>query len=124
MDFSLLEEFDPSRGVIFYKAEPMAAIKAANDSPVFRDFFRFSQFPLERATPLAEPEGATRVEAMDMRFGTPAQTALRGHGGRDNRLQVMRAWFSFGAVEAALMPSRRSESCVPVPASSSILVPR
>jgi len=97
VNFSLLEEFDPSRAVIFYKAEPGAAIQAANNSPDFRGFFRFSQFPLERAMPLGYPEGATRVEAMDMRFGTPAQPGFVATAEVDNRLQVIRSWFTFGA---------------------------
>jgi inner membrane protein len=96
-NFSLLEEFDPSRGTIFYKAEPEPAIKAANATPEFRDFFRFSQFPLERVTPLANPEGATRVEAMDMRFGTPTQPGFVATSEIDNRLRVIRSWFSFGS---------------------------
>jgi inner membrane protein len=98
VDFSLLEEFDPSRGAVFYKAEPGAAVAAANNSPVFRDFFKFSQFPLERSVPLADPEGATRVEAIDMRFGTPAQPRFLAMADVDNRLQVVRAWFTFGAL--------------------------
>jgi inner membrane protein len=105
VDFSLLEEFDPSRGTTFYKAEPGAAIQAANDLPVFRDFFRFSQFPLEIAMPLADPESATRVQAMDMRFGTPAQPRFVATADVNNRLQVMRAWFTFGAVGQALSPA-------------------
>ncbi|MGA2740644.1 MAG: metal-dependent hydrolase [Bryobacteraceae bacterium] len=98
LDLNLLQEFDPSRGVIFYKAEPSASIQAANNSPVFRDFFNFSQFPIERSLPLAEPAGATRVEAMDMRFGTPAQPAFVAMADVDNRLQIVRSWFTFGAV--------------------------
>jgi inner membrane protein len=96
-DFNLLQEFDPSRGAVFYKAEPTAAIKAANNTPVFRDFYRFSQFPFERATPLADPEGATRVEAMDLRFGSPAIPAFVSTAVVNARLQVIRAWFTFGA---------------------------
>jgi inner membrane protein len=97
VEFSLLEEFDPLRGLIFYKAEPGDAIKAANNSPVFRDFFRFSRFPLERTAPLGEPEGGTRVEAIDMRFGTPADPRFVAMADVTNRMQVLRAWFSFGA---------------------------
>jgi|HubBroStandDraft_4_1064222.scaffolds.fasta_scaffold147108_1 inner membrane protein len=97
LDFILLQEFDPSRGVVFYKAEPGAAIQAANNSQVFRDFFRFSQFPLERSMPLADPDGSTRVEAVDMRFGTPVQPGFAATADVNNRLQVIRAWFSFGA---------------------------
>jgi len=102
VNFSLLDEFDPSRGAIFYKAEASAAIKAANNSPEFRDFFRFSQFPLERTMPLADLENAVRVEVMDMRFGSPAQPRFVATADVNNRLQVIRSWFSFGAVGPAL----------------------
>jgi inner membrane protein len=101
VDFSPVQEFDPSRGAIFYKAEPSAIIQAANHSAVFRDFFNFSQFPLERTMPLADAEGATRVEAMDMRFGTPAQPGFVAFADLNGRLQVTRAWFSFGDVTQA-----------------------
>ncbi len=94
-NFSLFEEFDPSRGAIFYKPEPNAAIQSANRTQDFRDFFRFSQYPLERVTPLADPEGATRVEALDMRFGTPVQPRFVVTAVVNNRLQVIRSWFSF-----------------------------
>jgi len=92
---NLLEEFDPSRGIIFYKAEPSPAIQAANQTPEFRDFFNFSQFPIERTMPVAGPEEATRVEAIDMRFGTPAQPAFVAAALINQRLQPTRAWFTF-----------------------------
>jgi inner membrane protein len=97
VDFNVLEEFDPSRAAISYKAEPSAAIHAANNSREFRDFFKFSQFPIERAMPLADPGGGTRVEATDMRFGVPGQSGFVAAADVDNRLRVVRAWFSFGA---------------------------
>jgi inner membrane protein len=97
VDFSLLEEFDPSRALVFYKAEATPAVQAANNSPEFREFFAFSQFPIERSMPLAGPEAATRVEAMDLRFGTPPQPAFVATADVNDRLQVVRAWFTFGA---------------------------
>jgi hypothetical protein len=96
-DFSLLEEFDSSQGMKVYKAEPQPAVTAANATTVFRDFFRFAQFPLERTTPLADPESATRVEAMDMRFGTPARPGFVATAVVNGRMQVVQSWFSFGA---------------------------
>jgi hypothetical protein len=101
VDFSPLQEFDPSRGAIFYKAEPSAIIQAANRSAVFRDFFNFSQFPLERTMPLADPQGAARVEAVDMRFGTPAQPGFVALADVNGRLQVIHSWFRFGDVAHA-----------------------
>ena len=96
-DFSLLEEFNPARGTLFYKANPNSTIIIANNSTEFRDFFKFSQFPLERAMALADPDGATRVEAMDMRFGTPTQPAFVVTADFDSRQRIVRSWFSFGA---------------------------
>jgi hypothetical protein len=54
--------------------------------------------PFERTTPLADPEGATRVEAMDLRFGSPAQPGFVATAVVDQRLRVVRAWFTFGAL--------------------------
>jgi len=96
LDVNLLEEFRPS-GAVFYKAEPAPAVEAANRTAVFRDFFKFSQFPLERATPLSDPEGATRVEAMDIRFGTPDRPAFVATAIVNSQARVIRSWFSFGA---------------------------
>ncbi len=97
LDFSLLEEFDPARGAVFYKAEPGPAIQAANNSPVFRDFFKFSQYPLELTMPLVGVEGGTRVQALDLRFGTPAEPGFVATADLNNRMQVVRSWFTFGA---------------------------
>jgi inner membrane protein len=97
VDFNLREEFDPSRAAIFYKAEPSGAIQAANRSTEFRDFFNFSQYPFERSMPLAGPEAATRVEAMDLRFGSPADPRFVAAADVNARLEVIRAWFTLGA---------------------------
>jgi inner membrane protein len=99
-EFSLLEDFDPGRGTVYYKAEPGPAVSAANGTEVFREFFNFSQFPLERTMPASEPESGTRVEAMDMRFGTPAEPRFVATAILGKRMEVLRAWFGFGAIRA------------------------
>ena len=95
-DVSLLEEFDPARGSTFYKAEAGPAVTAANGTEVFRDFFRFSQYPLERTAPLAAPEGGTEVQAIDMRFGSPVRPAFVAQAIVGGRMEVRQAWFSYG----------------------------
>jgi inner membrane protein len=95
-EFSLLEQFDPSRGTLLYKAELSPAISAANHTSVFRDFFNFSRFPFEQTLPAAEPEGAIEVEAQDLRFGIPAHPAFLATALVTNRQQVIRSWFQFG----------------------------
>jgi len=97
LDFNLTEEFDPSHGNIHYKIEQTPVIKTANNSLEFRDFFNFSQFPLERTTPLERPEGATRVQAFDLRFGTPSHPRFVVTADVTRRLEVTRAGFSFSA---------------------------
>ncbi len=103
-DLNLMREFNPAGGAVFYKAEPGPAIQAANASPVFRDFFNFSQFPLEHALPFADPQSGgqpeTRVEAMDMRFGSPAQPRFVAIADVNTNARVVRAWFTFSAVGA------------------------
>lgn len=78
---NLLEDFDPGSGSVFYKADLAdagiaGAIQAVREQRDFAALSRFSSFPLWRVTPADEPEGALRVELMDLRFGTPASPGL------------------------------------------------
>jgi len=74
-ELNLAEEFDPTSARILHKggssAEQAKAEQAARRSRAFQIFLDFSQFPLWRFTPLDVPEGASSVEAMDLRFGEP-----------------------------------------------------
>lgn len=74
-EVNLTEEFDPTSARILHKAgsaaEQVRAAEAARRTRPFKVFLDFSQFPLWRFTPLDAPEGALRVEAMDLRFGEP-----------------------------------------------------
>jgi hypothetical protein len=96
-DVNLLGEFDPRRGRRFYKPAPDPAIATAARTRAFTEFLRFSQYPLWRVAPVWEPEAGTRVEAMDMRFGTPAAPAFVVTAVLGGRGQVLREWFGFGA---------------------------
>jgi hypothetical protein len=61
-------EFDPSEGRIEYEPEPNPAIDIAKKTPAFEGFRAFNQLPFWKVTPV--PDG-TRVELIDLRFGTP-----------------------------------------------------
>lgn len=63
-----LAEFDPAAGRVVYKPEPSPALEAARQAYAIRKFLEFAQYPLWRVLPLAEPEGAQRVEVRDWRF--------------------------------------------------------
>jgi inner membrane protein len=77
---NLLGEFDPAAARIFYKPEPSppeaAAAAAARRTEAFRVFLDFSRYPMWRFRPV---EGGIRVEAIDMRFGTPDAPAFMAH---------------------------------------------
>jgi inner membrane protein len=97
-ELNLSREFDPGQGTLFRKPDPDPAIDAARNTTAFRDFLRFSQFPFYRVVPLDSPEGARRVEAVDLRFGTPAQPGFRTSAIVNSRLEVSDVTFQFGAI--------------------------
>jgi inner membrane protein len=71
-DLYLNQDFDPADGRIFFQAEGRPEIQAALSAPEFQSFVKFNQFPYWRVLPMAEPEGAQKVELYDMRFGDPS----------------------------------------------------
>lgn len=98
-EVDLLREFDPTAGRTFYKPAPGPALEAARATEPFRIFADFNQWPLWRMTPMPSPEGATRVQLYDLRFGDPVAPgftadALVLPGGR-----VEDAEFRFGGVK-------------------------
>jgi inner membrane protein len=97
-DLNLLGEFDPSAGQVLGKPEASRALEAARASEVFRHFLAFSQAPYWRVIPMDEPEHSVRVEAMDLRFGLPAERRFLTTAQVDREGRVTRAEFRFGPV--------------------------
>jgi inner membrane protein len=97
-EMNLADDFDPSHATIFHKPDPDPAIEAARRTQAFQVFLGFSQFPLWRVTPAAEPENSKLVEVMDMRFGTPLAPAFVVSALVDSKLRVLQASFRYGAV--------------------------
>ena len=95
-DVNLNAEFDPSRAAVFAKPEPHPAIGAARRTDSFREFLRFSQFPLWRVSPAAAPDEATVVEAFDMRFGSPRDPGFMASALVDSANRVLKSSFQFG----------------------------
>ena len=66
------KEFDPTAGVIIFKAPPSPAIEAARQATPVAVFLKFAQYPLWSVMPvegsLDNPEGARNVELRDLRF--------------------------------------------------------
>ncbi len=97
-DVNLAGEFDPSSAAVFPKPEPDPALEAARSSATIREFLRFSQFPLWRVTPAAEPENSRLVEVFDMRFGSPQAPGLMASALIDSANRVVRTSFQFGRI--------------------------
>ena len=70
-DINTLGEFDPSAARIVYRPESSAALEAARRTPEMARFLRFARYPLTRVLPLADDEGARRIEVSDARFERP-----------------------------------------------------
>ena len=86
-------EFDPADGRIEYAPDPNPAIDVARRTPAFEEFGRFNQLPFWKVTPL--PDG-TRVELIDLRFGTPEYPGFEASGVVDGSGEAREAKFSFG----------------------------
>ena len=95
-EVDVLAGFDPNAGRILYKPEPSPAIEAARSTSAFRIFLDFSEYPYWRVQPLGEPENAVSVEAMDLRFGSPAKPGFVATAILNARREVLRSWFTFG----------------------------
>ena len=95
-DVDILREFDPHSGRMLYKPDQSPALEVARRDPVFHEYLRFSQFPYWQVTPADEPEGATRVEAIDLRFADPQKPGFVCTAIVDAHQRVLRAWFQFG----------------------------
>jgi inner membrane protein len=96
-DLNLAAEFNPDQGRVFFPQPQVPAMDIARQTETFRVFLDFSAYPYWRVSNEDEPAGAVRVEAIDLRFGTPWHprffaTAIIGPDGR-----VIRSWFDFGA---------------------------
>ena len=76
LPINLLQPFDPEAGTSFYDPAPSRALQAARNTPEFLEFLNFALYPLLRTTPVAEPEGATRVDVSDWRFGFGASAVV------------------------------------------------
>ncbi len=97
-DVNLAGEFDPTRATIYHKPDPGPELSAPRATPAFRIFLDFSQFPLWRVSPVAEPEGGKEVEVFDMRFGSPSAPGFHCGALLNSRLEVLNTFFSFGQV--------------------------
>jgi inner membrane protein len=88
-------QFDPAGGRTYYKPELPPAAEAARATYPFRVFLDFAQFALWRVIPAEEPEGALRIEALELRFAAPGEEAFLAAAIVKPEGEVLRAWFQY-----------------------------
>jgi hypothetical protein len=77
----------------YYKAPRTAAVEAALRTFPFQRLLEFVQWPLWIVEPTADVEHGTRVVLMDLRFGTPRQSAFAATAIVNDRAGVVEAGF-------------------------------
>ncbi len=95
-NMNLLEEFDPTAGRTFYKPPASPAIEAVRNTEDFASLLRFSSWPFWRVTMTNDAQGASKVELVDLRFGTPAAPGLEAVGVVDPGGRVRSTAIGFG----------------------------
>lgn len=88
--------FHPESVVTFYKAERSPAIDAALRTEPFQRFLEFVQYPIWVSEPAPEPEHATRVSLVDLRFGTPAAPGFEAVATISDRDEAVDSALTFG----------------------------
>jgi len=94
----LLHDFDPDAGRAFFKPDNSAVRASVQSTEAARVFLDFSQCPLWRITPGAEPDGAVRVSIFDLRFGLPGEGAFTAEFLVSPQGRVLREGFAFGTM--------------------------
>jgi inner membrane protein len=92
---NLAETFDPAAGSIDYPAMPGPTIDAARRTRAFEVFEKFNQLPFWKVTPLPD---ASRVQLIDLRFGTPQRPGFQASAVVDGSGQVRESQFGFGSL--------------------------
>jgi inner membrane protein len=104
MPVDLRTSFHPEDAALYYKPPRTPAMQAAMETYPFQMLLEFVQYPLWVIQPDIDPvkgnTGGSRVELMDVRFGTPAASGFSATALVDKNNQVQEATFGLGEVKA------------------------
>lgn len=93
--FSLAFDFDPTVGRVYYKPEHSPLMDSAAHAQPVKDLLAFSPAVLWRIASAEESANMQKVEALDLRFGTPPNARFVAVALLNARGQVQRSWFEF-----------------------------
>ena len=96
---NLLFPYDPTGGTLYYPPQPSAAIEAARRTSTVQRFLGFAQYPFWQSTPLDRPEGASRIEVIDLRFGDPSSPRFVASVVVDAAGRVLEENYGFGPLK-------------------------
>jgi inner membrane protein len=95
-DVNLLAgQFDPAAGKTYYKPDRAPLMDLARQTQAFETFFWFAKYPLWRLVPAEEPEGAWKVQALDLRFADPGEDHFCVTAIVTEDEQILRSWFQY-----------------------------
>ncbi|MBL8179556.1 MAG: metal-dependent hydrolase [Bryobacterales bacterium] len=96
---NLLFPYDPTAGTLHYPPQPSQALEAARRTSTVQRFLSFAQYPFWVATPLDRPEGSTRIEVIDLRFGDPSSPRFVASVVVDASGRVLEEDYGFGPLK-------------------------
>jgi hypothetical protein len=96
----LRTDFDPAGGRLYYPAPMSPVIDAAMHTRPFEVFSRFNQRPFLQVTKQPGPAGGdmTRVQLIDLRFGTPDHPGFATTALVDSSGKVLESQFGLGGL--------------------------
>jgi inner membrane protein len=97
VEIDLLQEFDPESARVYYRPDLRRHLESIRQTSTGRVFLDFSQVTLWRLIPAAQPEGAVRVSAHDLRFGLPEEGRFSAYWVLDPSFHVVSESFTMGS---------------------------
>lgn len=98
MPVNVFEELNTEGGKVFFKLPLRPSLQSAEATEAFRFFLYFSRFPVWSEEPVTIDEGSgTRVDLVDLRFGTPNAGSLHCVALENSRYRILGSWFTYGS---------------------------
>lgn len=98
-ELNAAREFDPTSGDVLYKPQWRPEFEKAKQTPQFRAFLDFAQFPIWFTEPVSDPSMGssewTKASVTDLRFGKPGAGAFTISALVDSHRSLQRVWFEF-----------------------------
>ena len=92
---AIQKPFDPTAGVFVFQSQDNDVIRRASETVPFKEFLKFTQYPLWRTIPSPEQPNGVQAQLSDMRFGSPQHPGFTAIATLDAQQRVVRSEFFF-----------------------------